>query len=120
MAAVSGPLFHADTQVGLMLRRIERDVAQEGYRLVQVNLAGSLRHPTGYYQSHIRVTKEPLGTSVNDSSVVYGPWLEGVGSRNRTTRFKGYFSFRRASEQLDRQAVRIAIPAVEQFIRAVS
>lgn len=33
---------------------------------------------------------------------------EGVGSRNKTTRFKGYFVFRRISQRLDRQAKHIA------------
>lgn len=55
-----------------------------------------LVNPTGYYES--RVTSEPRGPltySVNDSDVVYGPWLEGVGSRNfPVTRFEGYHTFR--------------------------
>jgi hypothetical protein len=33
---------------------------------------------------------------------VYGPWLEGVGSRNATTRFKGYRAFRKAANALER------------------
>jgi hypothetical protein len=120
MAIVSGPIFHPERQVAEMLRSIEHDLAQEAFRLVHSNLVTSLRHPTGYYQSRIRITQEPSHTSVNDSSVVYGPWLEGVGSRNRTTRFKGYFSFRRASQQLDLNAVLIAMPSVERFIRAMN
>lgn len=120
MATVSGPLFHSDAQVAGMLHEIEQDIAQRGWQLVQANLASSLRHPTGYYQSQIRVEAIPEGRAINDGGVVYGPWLEGVGSRNRTTRFKGYFSFRRATQQLDDEAVSIAMPIVEQFIRAVN
>lgn len=120
MNKVEGPLFHSEAQVDGMLHEIEQDIAQRGYELVMANLASSLRHPTGYYESRIRVSREAYGTSVNDSSVVYGPWLEGVGSRNRTTKFKGYFSFRRATQQLDREATTIAMPVVEQFVRAVN
>ena len=50
---------------------------------------------------------------VHDRRIIYGPWLEGVGSRNATTRFKGYSSFRRAFQELERQAPRL----VEQDVR---
>jgi len=39
---------------------------------------------------------------ISDSGVVYGPWLEGVGSRNQATRFKGYAIFRRTRDKLQR------------------
>jgi hypothetical protein len=46
---------------------------------------------------------------VHDDGVIYGPWLEGTGSRNApVTRFPGYGSFRRASQQLDREIGGIA------------
>ena len=120
MATVSGPLFHSDAQVEGMLHEIRQDVAQRGYELVQGNLAGSLRHPTGYYQSQVRVEDTPRGRAINDGGVVYGPWLEGVGSRNETTRFKGYFSFRRATQTLESEAPAIAQRIVAQFIQAVN
>ena len=118
--SVHGPLFHSDTEVDRMLRDIERTVADRGLQLVAENLAGSLKEPTGYYQSRVRVTRSPHGSSVNDDGVVYGPWLEGVGERNKSTRFKGYASFRRARQQLDREATRLALPVVERFVRAVT
>jgi hypothetical protein len=38
------------------------------------------------------------------SGPVYGPWLEGIGSRNApVTRFRGYHAFRKASEALQRR-----------------
>jgi len=37
---------------------------------------------------------------ITDGGVVYGPWLEGVGSRNEVTRFKGYSSFRKTRDWL--------------------
>jgi len=37
---------------------------------------------------------------ISDNGVIYGPWLEGVGSRNATTRFKGYANYRRNVQQI--------------------
>ena len=51
-----------------------------------------------------RVRKSRGGAEVWDGGhggAVYGPWLEGVGSRNATTRFKGYWAFRKATSALD-------------------
>ena len=47
--------------------------------------------------------------SVNDAGIIYGWWLEGIGSRNfPVTRFRGYFSFKRAAATLRVQAPKIA------------
>lgn len=122
MADTSGPIFHSDAQVDGMLHEIEAAVAQRGYELVQGNLASSLRHPTGRYQSTINVRREGIGAEVTDNGTrVYNYWLEGEGSRNSpVTRFAGYHSFHRASEELDAQAMEIVQPIVAQFIAAVS
>ena len=63
------------------------------------------KHPTGYYASRVQSHRSGEGQStVDDGGVVYGPWLEGVGSRNQTTRFKGYFTFRKTAQVMDRRA----------------
>jgi len=56
---------------------------------------------TGHYARsiHGRMVSSLHGV-INDSGVVYGPWLEGVSSRNQATRFKGYAMFRKAKEKL--------------------
>lgn len=62
------------------------------------------KHPTGYYESNVRVKNTSSGHEVWDGGhggPVYGPWLEGVGSRNATTRFKGYHAFRKAAAALE-------------------
>jgi len=49
---------------------------------------------------------------------VYGPWLEGTGSRNQTTNFKGYKSARLATAALvNRRLPVLLAPYVEQLIR---
>ena len=60
---------------------------------------------TGHYARSIngRMTGTLHG-ELTDSGVVYGPWLEGVSSRNDATRFKGYGIFRRTRDKLQGMA----------------
>lgn len=58
------------------------------------------RASTGNYRRNISGSVSQLRAVISDGGVVYGPWLEGVGSRNQSTRFKGYFSFRRTASYL--------------------
>ncbi len=91
-------------------------VALHGEELVQARLATVLRNPTGYYQSRIRVERGRGGYVVNDSGVIYGPWLEGTGSRNSpVTRFPGYATFRRTKALVDRDANRIARQLLDRY-----
>lgn len=88
----------------------EYQVARRGEQMVHARLRQVLRHPTGYYQSRISVDRTTGGRyMIHDGDVIYGPWLEGTGSRNSpVTRFPGYFTFRRTKALLDRQASQIA------------
>lgn len=115
----SGPLFdgRAAEAAEAFCRAAEQEVAEEGTRFVHTLLAGSLRHPTGRYQSGIHAEKAGVGWAVRDSMIVYGPWLEGVGSRNSpVTRFPGYFSFRRATAPLQAASVMIAERVLQRFL----
>lgn len=72
------------------------------------NLDRSIRNPTPYYETQVTIQRlSPTVMRVHDRDVVYGPWLEGTSARNRTTRFKGYASFRRAT-----QHTRGLVPAI--------
>lgn len=52
------------------------------------------------YASTIHAIRSNLNVTILDNNAVYGPWLEGTGSRNDTTRFKGYASFRKTEQWL--------------------
>jgi hypothetical protein len=91
-------------------------IAQRGVDLVRIRLHGVLRHPTGRYESRVQTERAGSDRAVTDGGIVYGPWLEGVSTRNRTTRFKGYATFRRTTAELDRQAGPIAGRAIDQRI----
>jgi hypothetical protein len=71
------------------------EVADYTKHEVSMRLIEVLQHPTGYYESQIRSERVSAEAySINDSNVIYGPWLEGISYRNQTTRFKGYATFR--------------------------
>jgi len=65
------------------------------------------KDPTGYYESNVRIRNGSEGPEVWDGGMagpVYGPWLEGVGSRNSpVTRFRGYGAFRKAATRLQQR-----------------
>lgn len=118
-----GPLFdgRAQLEVSHFLDDSIDLVAARAEENVDVNLATSLRHPTGHYQSNINTRREGLTQVVNDSGVIYGAWLEGVGSRNSpVTRFKGYFSFRRAEQATDARVPEIVRPGLDRLMREVN
>lgn len=113
---MSGPLFTAGA-AERVLEQIRDDVAgrlaTEGERRVLAILDASLRHPTGAYRRRITRYGPVNGQArVHDQQGIYGPWLNGTGSRNRTTRFKGYGHFKK-TEQALRQA---ATPLAQQVV----
>jgi len=105
-----GPLF--DGRGKLILKRFEheaeKEIAEDVNRRVHSMFARFFKHQTGRYASTVKERSRGDGITVGDSGIVYGPWLEGVSSRNATTRFKGYHSFKKAFELEERKAVRTA------------
>jgi hypothetical protein len=116
---VTGPLF--DGRVERAIVEAANDAAgklgTEGERRWKANLDGSLRRPSGAYMSRI-TPYGPVGGQhrTHDRNGVYGPWLEGTGSRNATTRFKGYASARRATQELERGAAHLVEEVVRQHL----
>lgn len=116
----SGPVF--DGRAGVALKRfraeVVKEIAQEGAKQVRQTLHTVLRHPTGYYESQVRAERQGDEWSVNDSGVVYGPWLEGTGSRNApVTRFKGYKTFDRVKGRLNRRTEAIGERVLQRYLR---
>lgn len=107
---ISGPLFdgRANAAVNAFTDAAEERIAEVGVNMVRTQLDRVLRNPTGYYESQVQTDRSVGDMAINDNGVVYGPWLEGVESRNRTTRFKGYSTFRIVTQQLDAVAMNIA------------
>lgn len=111
----SGPLFDGRAQAitDRAVRDMEHHLAEVGADMVRGELERVLRKETPYYRLQVATTEYPSRTVINDGGVVYGPWLEGTGSRNKTTRFKGYATFRRTTALLDARAKSILQPYVD-------
>jgi len=111
---ISGPLFESATDdiIDEYLDEVSFAVAGQVLSEIQDILNVKIKRPTPYYETQVQIV--PLvaehTSAVNDSGVVYGPWLEGVSERNQQTRFKGYHAFRnglaRAEGEVDRALVR--------------
>lgn len=117
---LKGPIFdgRAAHEVRAFLDAATDDIGQQGYSNVMHNLEGSIRHPTPYYETQITVQRAGAAVIVHDRGIIYGPWLEGVGSRNSpVTIFPGYHSFRRATATLRGQALGLAERRLSEFIR---
>lgn len=120
----SGPLFdgRAVEAMRRMADEVQSEVAKYAEDTWQTLMDASFQHPTGAYQSHVNVARRDKDLVLNDgwpdSGLQYGPWLEGVGSRNSpVTRFPGYHALRRAYEHTERDVPQIAAPIVEKYVR---
>lgn len=101
-----GPLFdgRAAAATEAMTHDIEKELAKDAVTEIHSTLQRVLKHPTGYYESRVQASNAGSGVSVSDGGVIYGPWLEGVGSRNATTRFKGYHTFQQVGQDVGQEA----------------
>ena len=71
---------------------------------------------TGNYRRNVNGIVRDLNGLITDGGVVYGPWLEGVGSRNASTRFKGYAAFRRTGQWLEQQVPKVIRIRVDRMV----
>lgn len=95
------------------LKEAEDTLVQRGWVDVRTMLDRVLRHQTPYYTTQIMIHDN----KVDDNGVIYGPWLNGTGSRNLTTRFKGYGVFRKVAQRLDREAQRVTEEAIARHTK---
>lgn len=135
----SGPVF--DGRAAEDLRRgidhARDQVAEAGRRKTAALLASRIRENRGVAVSRVMTVKgsrtitTPSGhktysmfvsadAATQDIVTIdlasYGPWLEGTGSRNETTRFKGYHAFRQAGQDLDRDAAGMVGEALTPYV----
>lgn len=117
--ASSGPLFdgRAPAIMDAYTTHAERSVSSDGAQMVRRELDHVLKNPTGYYRAHIEVHRDRGDSVITDGGVIYGPWLEGVGERNRSTRFKGYATFRRVSFRLAAMSGVLAEKILPEYLR---
>lgn len=117
---VRGPLTdgRAERAMEEYVQDVPKQIAKRGERIVVSLLKSSIKNPTPRYWNsiHIRPTGGG-GWIVTDRNAVYGPWLEGTGSRNRARPgFPGYHSFERMGRMLDGEAGNIAEDHLRLYI----
>jgi hypothetical protein len=140
----SGPLFDGRAAAALAegVRAVRADLADEAQDVAQEAFATSIRRPTGRfywsftstrvsrtYSTHgghklytmpVIVDSPSTDIVVTSELATYGPWLEGTGSRNVTTRFKGYHGFRKAAQVLQRAALARSTAKIRLYVARCS
>lgn len=113
-----GPLFDGRVEAAIANAEndIEKRVATLGASMVRTRLNTVLKKQTPIYRFRVIAEPTPPGWTIHDGKMVYGPWLEGTGSRNRTTRFKGYRTFRIITQELNKRAQIIAEQVVAKWL----
>jgi hypothetical protein len=116
-----GPIFDGRARLAArdFTKESQHEIAERGADMIRSQLDHVLRHQTGRYRRSIDVVQGSRD-EVTDSGIVYGPWLEGVGSRNQTTRFKGYATFRKIGQRLERESGSIAERVLPPYLRRMN
>lgn len=93
-------------------------VAERGQEELRKRLTGKPKHPSGASAGAIVIRDFKKGrTIITDyPEVLYGPWLEGVSSRNVSTGFKGYRSFKLTRGRLRKQLTEIIQARLDQAV----
>lgn len=124
VVSVHGPIFDGRAQHALndFMHEVVWEATKEARGDLGVAFVKSFREPTGYYEAHL-VTVRPtqIGDEVHgrihDDEVIYGWWLEGIGSRNYpVTSFRGYHSFRLVAQGLQAKVHQLADRVLPRFI----
>lgn len=103
--SLHGPIFSGTVPAKVVsaVHMTVKELVNEGEKAVDAQLYAGHGVLTGHYRRSVHGEMvSTLHGRVHDSGVVYGPWLEGVGSRNQKSRFKGYAMFRNARQKLEK------------------
>jgi len=119
---VSGPIFdgRAEREMARLEDDVKETVARQGLADLHFNLDRNLKHQTPYYTTQLLAERQVNDWVVHDRGVIYGPWLEGVGSRNYpVTAFQGYHTFRATAQELRAKTPALIEPVVRRHLRGM-
>ena len=117
----SGPIFNGDFEraVDDFTDEAVWAITKVGRGDLGIHFIKNFKHPAGYYESQVEAVRGALHTfrsHIHDNDVVYGPWLNGTGSRNYpVTRFRGY-PWSVVAAALQQKAVPIAEGVLPPFL----
>ncbi len=103
----TGPLFDgtAGAIVDAWLEESATEVMRDGLAEIGLQMDIYFRDPTPYYETQVVVDRVGSDWVLHDRGVIYGPWLDGSGSRNSTSRFRGYPHWRRTVQYLQEERI---------------
>ena len=87
---------------------------------LSVSEAAPGKASTGNYRRNINAVIRSRNAVIDDGGVIYGPWLEGTATRNQTTRFKGYASFRRVAGWIEKKKPMVLKFQFDKAIRGLN
>jgi hypothetical protein len=122
--SATGPLADgmAETAVREWLAATVGAIADEGVRMLRDFPMDKTGRATGAFAANLHVMRRGLDAVIPGpmiSGVTWGPWLEGVSKRNRSTRFRGYHLFRQTRDRLQEKAPGIAEEELAKYIDAM-
>lgn len=98
----NGPIFdNLDALISQWHDSATEIVATKVLSTVQQKMDANFKNPTPYYETQVTMDGYGAERTVHDRGIVYGPWLEGTGSRNATTSFKGYHHWRDTARDIE-------------------
>ena len=104
------------------------EVGQQALAGVHGLLNERIQNPTPYYETQVTLERgsgaedgyqsDVPPAVVHDRGVIYGWWLEGIGTRNApVTRFRGYHTFSETAAALNGgQAVAVAEATLQRYM----
>src|SRR5690242_17676851 len=121
---VSGPIVDGSAETALhdWLRATVEELTSRGTRRIRAAadaMDRSGRGGTGRAAAGLIIYDRDLTQTIfgeMKKGEVWWPWLEGTSSRNRTTRFKGYHTFRDTARGLDDEAGRVAEEKLAEYL----
>jgi hypothetical protein len=75
---------------------------------------------TGNYRRNISGRVQGLTGVIDDGKVVYGAWLEGTSPRNQATQFKGYASFRKTKDWMQKHVSIIRNKFEKEYVKRLN
>lgn len=98
-------------------RRLEETLVMRPQGVYLSIAQAGKKHSQGHYLGNVGSEIGHLNALISDGGVLYGPWLEGTSSRNQTTRFKGYASFRKTRDWMDKRKRATLEKHVKKWVR---
>lgn len=123
--SLHGPVAegYSDTIIDDYVDDMVWEVGAQGLANVNTVLNTSIQNPTPYYETQTTLNWGVFAGAganviVHDRGIIYGPWLEGIGSRNfPKTSFRGYHAFEKGAIALnDGQALRVAEAVLTRYM----